>query len=217
MQTRARMIMMGIVLVFVTGCRVSTLFLDSGLPEVYPALNEPAATLDAQRTQTMAAKLPSALPETATPVIVDLNETGVPCAYVWDTQPLQEETALLQVAFNDNGLGRAEVWAEAYGERCVNVNTKNTVGGFLILQTDVYVRMAVLDLEDEDALGRLLVQITRTLSDLPEDSFPGTQTGYVGVEFSQDEELMNLWFLMSTAEQAVDGGLRDAAFLYALQ
>ncbi len=217
MQTRPRMSIMGLVLVFVTGCRLSTLFLDSGLSEIYPALDEPAATLDAQRTQTMAAKLPTALPETVTPVIVEGIETDVPCAYVWDTLPLQEETALLQVAFNDTGLGRAEVWAEAYGERCVNVDTKNTVGGFLILQTDVHVRMAVLELEDDDALGRLLVQITRTLSDLPEDSFPGTQKGYVGVEFSQDGELMNLWFLLSTAEQAIAGGLRDAAFLYALQ
>ncbi len=198
MQNRPRKLIMGLVLILATGCRMSTLFLDSGLPEVYPALDEPAATLDAQRTQTMAARLPTALPETATPEIVEGTETDVPCAYVWDTQPLQEETALLQVAFKNNSLSRAEVWAEAYGERCVNVDTKNTVGGFLILQTDVHVRMAVLDMEDEDALGRLLVQITRTAEpSCQKTAFPGTQKGYVGVEFSQDGELLNLWYLLS--------------------
>jgi len=217
MKIRPRVIMIGLVLVLAAGCRISSLFLDSGLPDVYPVLDGPAATLDAQRTQTMAARLPTALPETATPEIVDLFVTGVPCAYVWDTQPLQEETAMVQVAFKDKGLSRAVVWAEAYGERCVNVDTKLTVGGFLILQTDVHVRMAVLDMEDEDALGKLLVQITRTLAELPEDVFPGTQKGYVGVEFSQDEELLNLWFPLSHAEQALDGGLRDAALLHALQ
>ena len=217
MQNRPRKIMIGFVLILTTGCRISSLFLDSGLPEVYPALDEPAATLDAQRTQTMAASLPTALPATATPEIVDLNETGVPCAYVWDTQPLQEETAQLQVAFKNNSLSRAKVWAEAYGERCVNIDTKNTVGGFLILETDVHVRMAVLDMEDEDALGKLLVQITRTLAELPEDSFPGSQKGYVGVEFSQDGELLNLWFLLSDGEEALEDGLRDAAFLNALR
>ena len=217
MQNRTRIILIGFVLAFATGCRIATLFLDSGLPEVYPALGEPAATLDAQRTQTMAAKLPTALPDTSTPEIVGLNRTGVPCAYVWDTQPLQEETAQLQVAFRESGLSRAEVWAEAYGERCVNVDTKNTVGGFIILQTDVHVRMAVLDMEDEDALGRLLALITRTLADLPDDVFPGTQKGNVGVEFSQDGELLNLWFLLSDGEEALESGLRDAALLNALR
>jgi hypothetical protein len=217
MKNRPRMVMIGLVLILATGCRISSLFLDSGLPEVYPALDEPAATLNAQRTQTMASRLPTGLPETATLETVNLNETGVPCAYVWDTQPLQEETAQVQVAFKNNSLSRAEVWAEAYGERCVNVDTKLTVGGFLILQTDVHVRMAVLDLEDEDALGRLLMQITRTLAELPEDTFPGTQKGYVGVEFSHEENLLNLWFLLSDGEEALEDGLRDAAFLNALR
>jgi hypothetical protein len=217
MQNRMRKLIMGLVLILATGCRISTLFLDSGLPEVYPALDEPAATLDALRTQTMAARLPTSLPETATPEIVEGTGTDVPCAYVWDTQPLQEETALLQVAFRNNSLSRAEVWAEAYGERCVNVVTKNTVGGFLILQTDVHVRMAVLDMEDEDALGRLLAQITRTVSELPEDAFPGTQKGYVGVEFSQDGELLNFWYLLSEGEDALEVGLQGAVFLNALR
>ena len=217
MQNRPRMILIGLSLAFATACRLATLFLDSGLPEVYPALDVPAATLDAQRTQTMAAKLPTAPPATSTPEIVDLNGTGVPCAYVWDTQPLQEETAQLQVAFRENGLSRAEVWAEAYGERCVNVDTKNTVGGFIILQTDVHVRMAVLDMEDEDALGKLLALITQTLSNLPDSVFPGTQKGYVGVEFSQDGDLLNLWFLLSDGEKALEDGLRNADLLNALR
>ncbi len=217
MHNRLRGIMIGFAFILATGCRTATLFLDSGLPEVYPALDEPAATLAAQRTQTMAARLPAALSETPMPETVDLNETGIPCAYVWDTQPLPEETALVQVAFRNNSLGRAEVWAEAYGERCINVDTKNTVGGFSILQTDVYVRMTVLDMEDQDSLGRLLAQIIRTLTDLPEDSFPGTQTGYVGVEFSQDGEVLNLWFLLNDAKEVFEEGLRDAALLNALR
>lgn len=217
MQNRPRLIVFGFALFLATGCRISSLFLDSGLSEVYPAFDAPAATLDAQRTQTAGTEGSEGLQDTATPEIIELKETDVSCAYVWDTQPLQEETAQLQVAFKNSGLGRAEVWATAYGERCVNVDTKNTVGGFLILQTDVHVRLTVLDMEDEDALGKLLVQITQILTELPEDAFPGTQKGYVGVEFSQEGQVLNLWFPLIEAEDAIESGLRDAAFLQALR
>jgi len=217
MQYRHRLVLAGMILMLATGCSLASLVLESGLSDVYPALDAPASTLQAGQTQTEVAAQVTGSPETAIPEIDQLNETEVPCAYVWDTQPLIEETAQLQVAFRESGLSRAEVWAEAYGERCVNVDTKLTEGGFLILQTDVRVRMSVIDLEDEDALGRLLAQITGTISALPEDAFPGTQKGYVGVEFSGDEGLMNLWFPLSHAEQALDGGLRNAALLQALQ
>lgn len=217
MKKRVRIILLCSILFAGISCQLSSLVLESGLQEIYPALEVPAATLEFERTLTASAGTIPALQATLTPVLLDITRTTVPCAYVWDTQPLQEETAQLQVAFRENGLGRAEVWATAYGERCVNVDTKETSGGFLVLQTDVHVRMTVLDLEDEESLGKLLEQIVEVVSRMPEESFPGTQKGNVGVEFSQEDSILNLWFRLEEAEAALEANLQNEALLQALK
>jgi hypothetical protein len=217
MQIRIRLILSGLVLLLLLGCSLSSLLVDTGLSKIYREFDAPAATAAMRETLAIGGVTPENSPETETPEIVNLVSTTVPCAYVWDTQPLVEESAQLKVAFQDHGLGRAEVWATAYGERCVNLDTNSTVGGFLIIQTDFHVRMAVQDHQDEEALGRLLGQITQTLVDIPGESFPGTQTGSVAVEFSQDGQIQNFWFPLAQAELFYEQGLRDAALYQALR
>lgn len=224
MHAKTRLLFSGLVTLFLLGCGASSLLADAGIPELYREFDGPAATLALQRTRAAGGQVPVAgedttapLTFTATPAPEALLLTNVPCAYSWDTQPLQEETARVRVAFEESGLGRAEVWATAYGERCVNLDTNSTVGGFRIIQTDYHVRMGVQDLADEEALGKLLGQIVQTLAGFPEGTFPGSQTGSVSVEFLQEDQGEDLWFPLSGAMEAYRSGLRDAAFLQALR
>lgn len=217
MRYKLRLLFAGLILLILMGCQLSSALLDSGLPKVVSELDAPAATLAMQRTRSAQANQPAIGQATLTPEIVSLIQTDVPCAYVWDTMPLPEETAEIQVAFQRNGLGRAEVWATAYGERCVNVETKTTVGGFLIVQTDFHVRMQIQDIADEDALGRLVADMTRTVLSLPEGTFPGKQKGYVSAAFIQEDEVLEMAFLLKDAEAALGEGLQGAALLQRLR
>lgn len=207
----------GLSLLFMVICQMSSLLLDSGLPKVVSELDVPAATLAMQRTRTAQASQPASGQATQTPEIVSLVQTNVPCAYVWDTMPLPEESAEIQVAFQRNGLGRAEVWATAYGERCVNVETKTTVGGFLIVQTDFHVRMPILDIADEDAMGRLVADMTRTVLSLPEGTFPGRQMGFMSIAFIQENEVFEVAFQLEDIETTLGEGLQGAALLQRLR
>lgn len=217
MRNQKRLLFAGLSFLFMVSCQISSLLLDSGLPKVVSELDAPAATLAMQRTRTAQASQPASGQATLTPEIVSLVQTNVPCAYVWDTMPLPEESAEIQVAFQRNGLGRAEVWVTAYGERCVNVETKTTVGGFLIVQTDFHVRMQIQDIADEDALGRLVADMTRTVLSLPEGTFPGRQKGFISIAFIQENEVLEMAFQIEEIETALGEGLQGAALLQRLR
>lgn len=149
-------------------------------------------------------------PATATPV----DPTSLPCGYTWATKRLAEVTSQLQEAFNAAGLKDAVVWAEGYGENCVD--TQGQVQSFHAMETDFHIRMPVSSLEDLQAVGDLLQKMLKVLDGFPPDQVPGSQPGYIGVELNAGQDVQNLWFKVSEGTAAREQGLQGAALYEAL-
>lgn len=131
------------------------------------------------------------------------------CAYVWATQPLPDVTAELQKKLIKLELKASEVNAAAYGENCVLAD--GSVDGFIIMQTDLYFKVPVVDFEDHDLLGGITRDIILFVDDIPPDTLPGPQSGYIQVNFvSATGEMQSLWFRLSEGKAALDDGLQGA-------
>nr|MBC7245280.1 hypothetical protein [Chloroflexota bacterium] len=136
------------------------------------------------------------------------------CIWDWGTRPLPELSAQVQAALASAGITDATVSAVAYGEDCIDPQTGN-VKGFALLETDFYFTLPVSSLAVEP-LGNLAEQLLTVLDSLPVGSIPGTQPGYVGMDFVAGEECYHLWFEVTLWWEARQAGLHGAALLQAL-
>lgn len=131
------------------------------------------------------------------------------CAYVWATQPLPELTAELQKKLIKLDVRASEVNAAAFGENCVLAD--GTVDRFITRQTDLYFMVPVADFEDQDLLGSITEEIILFVRDIPQNTLPGPQEGYIQVNFiSADGRMQSLWFQGSDGLAYLDKGLKGA-------
>lgn len=132
------------------------------------------------------------------------------CAYVWATQPLPEVTADLQKKLIKMEVRASEVSAAAYGENCVLADGR--VDGFVIMQTDLYFKVPVADFLDKDLLGEIARELIEFVEDIPRDTLPGPQAGYLQMNFiSSTGEIQSLWFRLADGRSALEDGLQGAA------
>ncbi|MBC7261880.1 MAG: hypothetical protein H5T63_07675 [Chloroflexi bacterium] len=136
------------------------------------------------------------------------------CIWDWGTRPLPELSAQVQAALASAGVADATAKAVAYGEDCIDPQTGD-VKGFALLETDFYFTLAVSSLAVEP-LGNLAEQVLTVLDSLPPGSIPGTQPGYIGMDFVVGEERYHLWFEITLWWEAREAGLHGAALLEAL-
>lgn len=136
------------------------------------------------------------------------------CIWAWGTRPLPELSAQVEAALASAGVTDATVSAVAYGEDCIDPQTGD-VRGFALLETDFYFTLVVSSLAVEP-LGNLAEQVLRVLDSLPAGSIPGTQPGYVGMDFVVGEERYHLWFEITLWWEAREAGLHGAALLETL-
>ena len=155
---------------------------------------------------------PSPLPPSVSPT---LTETDAPCAYMWATQPLPELTDMVQQALRAIGLKDISGRAEAYGENCVDAKTGKP-RSFLTMETDFRISVPVDDLADRQALGQAVEQILAALDQFPVTEVPGTQAGYIGINFTTAGDRLNLWFRRVDGDAARQKGLKGADLLDAL-
>lgn len=142
--------------------------------------------------------------------------TPIQCAYVWDVRPEPEIGERVQAALRDAGLVGVRVSAEAYGENCLDMITKQ-VRGFNIMQTDFRIQASVLDLTDEEAVGNWIAALVIEMKKFPSDAFPGPNPGYLFLQLSSGEDQQSWQIGLREANQAVSEGLRGAALLQELQ
>jgi len=128
------------------------------------------------------------------PATIDVNETAPitrtpagPCAYMWATQAVPELTEKIETAVLALDAD-AKIRAEAYGENCVYSDGSATFGA---METDLYIRMNVEDLTNEEAFGNWMAKIMTLIIQIPENEFPG---GYGFAEF---------WFEKTDAEYVI--------------
>ncbi len=136
------------------------------------------------------------------------------CIWDWGTRLLPELSAQLQAVLASAGVTDVSATAVAYGEDCIDPQTGD-VRGFALLETDFYFTFAVSSLAVEP-LGNLAEQALRVLDGLPPGSIPGTQPGYVAMDFVVGEERYHLWFEITLWWKAREAGLHGAALLDAL-
>jgi hypothetical protein len=138
------------------------------------------------------------------------SELEPQCAHVWASRPLPEFTDLLQAAYRSAGIDGVQADVSAYGENCVDVETKQIVR-FMTMRSEFYFSVNAESLENKDALSRQLITLMNVMQRFPADTFPGLEPSTVIIRFESGEEAAILSFRMDEFEQATEDGLRGAA------
>lgn len=102
----------------------------------------------------------------------------VNCAYQWDYQDAPELTVTFDNAvkeINPQADGRAQL----FGERCG--------ADFLVMETDLYVRLPAPDLTQTEDFGNFVAQVLEHVLNLPRESLPGPKDGFVEFTFAQND------------------------------
>lgn len=154
---------------------------------------------------------------TGTPTIQTtptLPSTEAPCGFVEGRQTLDDVSAQLLEKLKAASLPVESARAEAYGENCITAD--GSVVRFAARETDFYVTLTVSDLLDEITLGGLLEQALTAIDQFPINQTPGPNPGYVGIAFKAGEQLQNLWFTQTEANDLRSQGLKGADLYRAL-
>lgn len=131
------------------------------------------------------------------------------CGYMWATQPLPDLSADLQKKAIKLGLRASEVSAAAYGENCVLAD--GTIDHFSAMQTDLYFKVPVENLEDLDSLGAIAEEIIGFVEDIPQSTLQGPNSGYIQINYtSYHGKMQSLWFRLTDAQAALQNGLAGA-------
>lgn len=131
------------------------------------------------------------------------------CGYNWATQPLPELSADLQKKAIKLGIRASEVSAAAYGENCILAD--GTIDHFAAMQTDLYFKVQVDNLDDRDTLGAIAEEIIGFVEDIPQNSLQGPNSGYIQINYtSYHGDMQSLWFRLADAQTALQNGLVGA-------
>lgn len=139
---------------------------------------------------------------------------SVDCAYMWANGPLPELSDDFDKALKE-AQPQASGYAEAYGENCIDGEGK--IVRFLTMETDFHIALKVNDLEDKQALGKLIEQVLAVVAKFPLEDTPGPQPGYVGITFEAPTDELRLWFTQIDGESAIENGLQGEELFNTLQ
>jgi hypothetical protein len=174
-------------------------------PTLIPEQIKPTRTATARPSLTL-----TLIADTVTPTITPIP----PCYFNWAYQDLPEVSqqfeAVLRAALGD-ALVRAT--AGAYGENCYAYDT-NQVVYFAAMETDYYVTLAVANINDDEALGNLVMLIFPALEQFPVGSTPGGNPGIINLIIQSGEQTRYLNFPRKQIEALQ--GLTGAALITAL-
>lgn len=117
-----------------------------------------------------------------------------------------ETTNSLQQIYNDSGVSGVSIWAEEYGDSCMDFYTKALLS-FTPRQVNLYITTVQGNQAgSEDIIGYHLAEILRVLYQIPESTL-GLPAGYVEVHLIFGEEDNGFIFLYSEGEKAIASGL----------
>lgn len=167
---------------------------------------------------------PTAIPpHSATPApTVTTSGTVTPspaylqCAWQWATEPLPEITQLVQDWFTEAEF-RAGVFAEAYGENCLDYRSGTpTVAYFAAMTTDFDVNIYSLNLTNASALAESYVKAYELLVAFSAEAELPARLGYLDVKFFAPGYFTTIRAMFSEVEALLDDGLTGQALLEAL-
>jgi len=150
------------------------------------------------------------------PVISPSNFSETPCAFMWASQFLPDESQRIEQLLNQADFENVRVVAEAFGENCVDADGQ--IVRFATMQTDIRLFVTVQSLSSVNELGDLTGRLLKILFEIPSSALPGTQAGYIGIQFISDQhEVLNLWFKRNLAEELLQSGIQGEDLLHELQ
>lgn len=162
--------------------------------------------------------LPPQVMPTSTPgiTLTPTDDLRTPCAFMWATRALPEETETAQARLEDAGFGHVKVDVRAFGEDCVVAG--GGVRSFGVMSIDLRLVIDWQDFNDAQGMGDLLAQVLPVLIDAPDGSYP-KRLGIVDVFFGLDLLKDGLWvhFEADTARQALAQGLHGEELFQVLQ
>ena len=138
---------------------------------------------------------------------------AAPCAFVEARQAQPELSVRLIEKLKQAALSVETARAEAYGENCIAAD--NTVVSFAQRETDFYVTLNTPDLADPSALGGLLEKALTVIDQFPPDQL-GPNPGYIGFTFQAGNQVQNLWFTRTHADELRKQGLKGADLYHTL-
>jgi hypothetical protein len=167
---------------------------------------------------------PTAIPlHSATPTATSTHSSTpasspayLQCAWQWATEPLPEITQLVQDWFTEADF-RAGVFAEAYGENCLDYRSGTpTVGYFAAMTTDFHLNIYSLNLTNASALAESYVKAYELLVAFSAEADLPARLGYLTVTFNAPGYFTTVRAMFSEVEALLDDGLTGQALLEAL-
>lgn len=176
---------------------------------LFAILTAAAASLFALRQGTLSAN--PAVPSTESPPTT--AAANQPCAYTWAYHDLPEVSAAFESAVKAL-IPEAEAHALAFGEDCVAADGSST---FNAMETDFYVIISVLDLNDNETLGSMIENILPILDNFPLDKVSGPKEGFVEITFQAGEDQRVFRVPLPRGRELREQGLHGAELIGAIQ
>ena len=108
----------------------------------------------------------------------------------------------------------ADAHATAYGENCVHEDGSATFGA---MQTDFYVIIPVVGLNDDETLAKYIEQVLLIVDGFAPPRVPGPKDGFVEFTFRKGEEQRILRVPIPLGRQLREQGLQGIELIQALE
>lgn len=158
---------------------------------------------------TLWAPMPTSFPTPVTPQTIPPESTPtfnpLMCIYVEEFRPLPDLSVDLLDLFDLAGFRDIDVWAEAYGQVCLDKNKESR--DFLPRQTNIRVALSLASLEDLNQVGDRLREVLAVLVSIPQEELPGPDIGTMSVTFYAGGSDLKFLFPIDLARRAYDQGL----------
>ena len=137
------------------------------------------------------------------------------CIYVEVFQPLPDLTSDLLNLYDLAGFRDLEVWAEAYGQVCLDQDKE--ARGFLPRQTNIRLALNIASLEDLDQVGEVVRDLLEVLESVPQAELPGPDIGTFSITFFSGGSQVQFLFPIDLGRRAYQQGLTGQDLLDVLR
>ena len=137
------------------------------------------------------------------------------CILVEDFRPLPDLSADLLDLYDQQGFRDIDLWAEAYGQICLDENKQSR--DFFPRQTNIRLGMSIASLEDPQAVGIQLREVLGVLTSVPQEELPGADIGTLSVTFFAAGQQALYIFPLDLGRRAYDQGLTGEDLLAVLR
>ena len=128
------------------------------------------------------------------------------CALVWEPRYLESLSLKLYQAYQDARIPNVQVYADAYGENCLDFYTKD-VAVFTPIEINLHVSIQVASLDNDFDLGNTLADVLPLALQVLAANLEDSQPGYVEIRLVTADELQRMVIQFPIVQSALERGL----------